>query len=320
VWPPNRDVNMTKTALRLCGRSPAGLSLLVGLSVLTGYPNVVSAQPPPVPPLGVVNNTPDLQRAPVLPTDLSALTPPTTPSSAKNSRIQLFRIQPGFLVDPLGVMDDDPTPTDPSAPASKDDTDWLNVTLGYDNPYFDMRQRGDPGGIGFYRVSSQVQLFDTDRTAFSFGVHAFTPAGLQFNGLADSQGSTVLSPALALYHALDEDTAVQGYVSKNVMVQQSAVNPVDQNVRYGMALQRSLNTVGAEPLKNVYLSVGAVGTVRIADTTLPATRQPAAWEVLPGLHWKVADNCWVSGSYVVPVGNSNNNTPNNWQFTCRFQF
>jgi hypothetical protein len=242
------------------------------------------------------------------------------PTASRTNRIRLFRIEPGFISDPLGVMDDDPTPTDPSGLSTKDaDSDWINVTLGYDNPYFDFRQRGDPGGRGFYRVNTQVQLFDTSRTACSLGLQAYTPAGQQFNGLPDNQGSTVLSPALSLYHALDDDTAVQGYVGKNLLVQPGGAIPIEQKLRYGMAVQHSLSSVGPEPFRNVYLSVGALGQLRIDSST--STGPPVAWEVLPGLHWKVADGCWLSGGLMVPVGPNRAEFGNgNWQFTCQFQF
>ena len=46
-------------------------------------------------------------------------------------------------------------------PSADSGPDWLSVAMGNDNPYFEFRQPGDPGGIGFYKWYSQVQVFDT---------------------------------------------------------------------------------------------------------------------------------------------------------------
>jgi hypothetical protein len=314
---------MTTTANPLLGRPKASLSLFFASLVLASPWHSASAQPPPVPLSGVPSPTPDLQRDPLLPPDVTYGLGGSA-GSPRNNRIRLFRIEPGFLTDPIGVIDDDPPPSGPGIPNSKDsDADWINITLGNDNPYFDFRQRGDPGGLGFYRINTQVQLFDTNRTACSIGFKAFAPAGLESNGLPDNQGNKVIAPALSLYHALDEGTAVQGYVSKNVLVQQGGPAPLQQNLHYGMALQRSLSTMGPETLRNIYLSVGALGQYRFDNTTtnIAATRPPLSWDVLPGLHWKVADNCWVSGGVLLPVGPNRAEFGNgNWQFTCQLQF
>src|SRR5438093_602931 len=79
-----------------------------------------------------------------------------------SQRIRLFRIQPGFVRD-LPWLEDDRPPSDPRLPSpeSDDGPDWISFAAGNDNPYFDFRQRGDPGGVGFARVSSQVQLLET---------------------------------------------------------------------------------------------------------------------------------------------------------------
>ena len=41
--------------------------------------------------------------------------------------------------------------------------------------------------------------------------------------------------------------------------------------------------------------------------------------MLPGLHWKVADNWWMSGGVILPVG-APRSEPGLWQFTCSLQF
>ena len=94
-------------------------------------------------------------------------------ANANNNRFQLFGITPGFLSDPVGLTD----PNDPSTPADDSGPDWLEVTAGNDNPFFDLRSPGDPGGVGFYKLHTQVQLFDSPHTGCTVAVQAVTPAG-----------------------------------------------------------------------------------------------------------------------------------------------
>jgi hypothetical protein len=262
----------------------------------------------------------DFDKQPVLPSglNLGALgTVPVSPASQPH-RIRLFRIQPGFRSDPVGLDDDTNTNTNtpPDLKNTEPDSDWITFSMGNDNPYFDFRQPGDPGGLGFYKVNTQVQLFDTTTTAASVGLQAVAPAGLQFHGLPDKDGPTVVTPALSLFHALGDGTALQGYVGKNIAVANSNAAPLHQSLQYGLAVQRPLDV---EALRNLYLYVGALGQYRLdpRDSSGP----PVVWEVLPGLHWKLADNWWVSGGVLLPVGPTRSDTAGGtWQFTCSFRF
>src|ERR1700722_11149144 len=70
----------------------------------------------------------------------------TTPSDMttprpKTNRIQLFRIVPGFLSDPVGLDSDDPKDTTPD-----NGPNWLQLSVGSYNPYFVFRRPVDPGG------------------------------------------------------------------------------------------------------------------------------------------------------------------------------
>jgi hypothetical protein len=243
----------------------------------------------------------------------------TTPAvPARNNRIRLFRFQPGFIAEPLGLQDDDPQPEPGSLPPSADNgPDWLSVAMGNDNPYFEFRQPGDPGGLGFYRVDTQVQLFDTGKTGCALHLRTVTPAGVQFNGLPD--GPTVVSPSLGVFHSLDDGTALQGFVGKNMpLLHADWQVPIRRTVQYGMAVQRPLAAGGQDELRNVYLSVGALGQAQIDGGSL----RPAPLGVLPGMHWHVSDSCWMSGGVMLPVGPSSviNSSSPQWQFTCSFQF
>jgi len=254
---------------------------------------------------------------PILPPGLNLLGPGAgTPSpSERAGRFRLFRMQPGFLRDPVGLDSDDASPE----PAGSDSVDWVSVAMGNDNPYFDFRKRGDPGGFGYMRVNSQVQLFDTSRTACSIALQAYTPAGLDFDGLPDRMGPTVVMPAFSLFHELEDGTAVHAYVGKNWMVQNPVrTTAISKDVQYGMALQRPLVKNQSDFLGDLYVSVGALGQYR-ADVPV----RNMEWDLLPGLHWKVADNWWVSGGVMVPMNalrTGGVEAVQQWQVTCSVQF
>src|SRR5437588_645244 len=74
----------------------------------------------------------------------------------------------------------------------------------------------------------------------ALGLQAVTPAGLQFAGAQD--GPTVFSPAFALFHALDNGFAVQGFVGKHLQVSSTGYVPVpvQRSLQYGLAIQRPL--------------------------------------------------------------------------------
>jgi hypothetical protein len=226
-------------------------------------------------------------------------------------------MMPGFLSDPVGLDQDDGTsdpltPTDPSP-------DWIGVAMGNDNPFFDIRRPGDPGGVGYYRVHTQVQLFDSPKTGCTFGLQAVTPAGLEADGVAD--GQTVVSPALALFHSLDDGTSFQGFVGKNVNL--SGGQPGDRlrhSWQYGVAVHRPIGTeeVG---FNNIFFFVEALGRYRYdTPATTTISGPPHVLEVLPGLQWKMSDTWWISGGLVLPVNGSTNLNANSWQITCAIQF
>jgi hypothetical protein len=248
---------------------------------------------------------------------LTAPAPAAAPPHA--NRVRLFRFQPGFLTEPLGLEDDDPQPEPGSQPPAADNgPDWVSVSMGNDNPYFEFRQPGDPGGLGFYRVDTQVQLFDTGRTGCALNLRAVTPAGLQYNGLPD--GPTVFSPSLGVFHSLTDGTALQGFVGKNMPVMHADWQvpvPIRRTVQYGMALQRPLLPGGPEELRSVYVSVGALGQAQVDGGSL----RPSPMGVLPGMHWHVSDSCWMSGGVMLPLAPGTRvDTSPQWQLTCSFQF
>ena len=122
---------------------------------------------------------------------------------------------------------------------------------------------------------------------------------------------------MALFHALDDGTAIQGFVGKNVNLTSNWTGQLNQAVQYGMAVQRPILPAGTDGSGNVFVFVEALGRYRYDAATLAGT--PNAVEVLPGLHWQMAPNWWMSGGVVLPMTTAPTSV-NQWQFTCSFQF
>jgi hypothetical protein len=161
--------------------------------------------------------------------------------------------------------------------------------MGLDNPFFDYRWRNDPGGVGFYKLHSQVQLVDQGRTSLCLGLQAVTPAGLEVGGLAD--GPTVFSPALAWFQELGQGAALQGFVAKNFRARSGWTDDLETNIHYGMALQYALPGLAFCPRQSFHLFVEALGRYRYDGETIPG--RSMNWEFIPGIHWRMGEKWWL---------------------------
>ena len=256
----------------------------------------------------------------------TALSESTAASSNRIPRLHLFRIAPGFLADPIGMQDDDfdlpgvahfPGTNAAAATVENAGPEWIQFGMGADNPYFDLRRPGDPGGFGYYRVNSQVTLFDSATTSCSIGVQAVTPTGSQFGGLPN--GPTVFSPSFGVFHAVNDRLALQGFVSKNVPLSNASdigAYPLRRNFQYGLALQHPLLDEGPESLRNLYFSLGALGQFA---STRDSLRWLPNYDLLPGLTWHLNESWWVSSAVLFPLGPART-APGQWQLTCALQF
>lgn len=226
------------------------------------------------------------------------------------ARIRPFWVQPGFLIDTPWLGADDPVPVEPDT-----GPDWVTLSFGNDNPNFAFRRQGDPGGVGFFRVSSQFQLFDSAGTSCALCLNAVSPSGQENDGLPDSKGATVLMPAFSLSHAFDEGTWLLLSVGTNLTLQNPTPQPSRRDWQYGFGVYHSLATDGNGPFRNVYVSVEALGQQR----EMRDVRSPVTWDVLPGLHWKPASNWTLSGAFALPMA-ARSDTPQQWQIICTVQF
>jgi len=206
-------------------------------------------------------------------------------------------MMPGFFADPVGLdSGDDPvTVGDPAASQSgSKDGDGLGriqVLMGNDNPFFDFRWRGDPGGVGFYKMHSQVQLLDSGCTSVCLNCQAVTPAGLEAGGVGD--GPTVVTPALGLFQELGWGTALQGYVGTNLRTAPHVADRLDGGYHCGVSWQCPLpGLVSTDEKTGVYVFMQALGRYRYEGDSQQG--RPAVWEFVPGIHWRIAESCWMS--------------------------
>jgi hypothetical protein len=222
---------------------------------------------------------------------------------------------------PVGLeSDDEAAVNDAEVPGSANDPDCLGdsrlkVAVGTDNPFFDFRKPGDPGGVGYYRLHSQVQLYDNQKSGLSMGFQAVTPAGLEADGVAD--GPTVLSPNFAWFHEMANGTAIGGFVSKNLRANSRWSDNLGRQINCGLALQSPLPGTDSETGRSVHLFLEALGRYRVDGDA--AQRPPLNLDLVPGVHWRLGESSWMSGGILMPIGPLRPD-PRSWQITCSWQF
>ena len=200
------------------------------------------------------------------------------------------------------------------APANAD-ADRFQVAMGYDNPYFDFRRRGAPGGVGYYKVQTQYRFLETGSTGCIMTLQAVRPAGLESNGI--NEGPSYVSPALALFHDLGEGRALHAFVVKDVRANSAWRDGATEGANYGLALQQPLLGPPRDPSKGLFLFIEALGHVGDRD------QEPGAinsWEVVPGLHYRISDAWWVSSGVLLPIGPNRYGTTGQWHFSCSWQY
>jgi hypothetical protein len=302
-----RQPSMTARPSLPCRLGAFGWAVL--LACLTACPVRAQAPPDPLDPLG----------RPLLLHDInlwSAMSE-AAPAASRTPRLRLPRMPLTSLGDPLGLNPDDDPPPDPDAPPAPPEPDLSRVQLsmGADNPFFDFRRHGSPGGAGYYRVNTQLELFDTGTTGCTLTCATVRPAGLDSNGLND--GPSFVSPALSVFHDLGDGTALHGFVGKDVRANSAWRDGVTSgSVQYGVALQQPLSFgTTNDPGKGLFLFVEAQG--RWSDRDPQATR---SWELVPGLHYRLGDNWWMSGGVLLPFGPTRDGSAGQWHLSCRWQY
>jgi hypothetical protein len=233
---------------------------------------------------------------------------PEPPPAGRSARFRMFGMVPGFINDPLGLdSDDDPAmKDDPVARLIPDpgDASGVQISMGNDNPYFDLRLPGDPGGVGFFRLHSQMQLLETGKTSVCLNLQAVTPAGPQYGGA--NEGPTVLTPGVSLFQELGLGAALQGFVGQNIRAVVHPSDPYGRDLQYAMGVQYPLLEFGGSD-RGVYLFLQALGRYYY-ETDRLYNRAPDC-SLIPGVHVRVNEKCWFS------VGAARFRL-----FTCSWQF
>ncbi len=257
------------------------------------------------------------------PTALPALPPMVwgsvlLPPVPRPPPIHLFMMQSPFLDTPVGLDADDDGTDDSSAPDPFDpDVDVMRrvqIALGNDNPFFDFQAPDNPGRVGYYRLHAQYQLVDHASTSVTLGMQAFTPAGLESEGLA--HGPTVFRPNFAWWQDLGNGQGITGFVSKSVLPNNRLFDRLERGYRCGLAWASALTDDDAGTAGSVHFFMEALA--RYQPDTYNGQRPPTL-QVLPGLHWQVNDRCWMSGAVALPIG-PNQADEALWQITCWWKF
>src|SRR5262249_20250125 len=141
-------------------------------------------------------------------------------------------------------------------------------------------------------------LLESSSSGLTLGCQAITPAGLEADGIAD--GPTIFSPSMAWYQELADGTGLHGFVGTRLRANSRWLDNLDRGIQCGLAIHRPLPFTGTDPGKGLFMFVEALGRYRIASdaTAVPGSRL----EILPGLHWQLKDNWWLSGGIIMPVG------------------
>jgi hypothetical protein len=238
----------------------------------------------------------------------AAAADPAAPAP-RTPRIRLPRMPLTSLGDPLGLIDDGTNP-----PTDADvEVIPLQVSMGEDNPFFDFRRRGTPGGVGYYKVHTQWQFFDTGKTDCLFSFQVVRPAGLESNGV--SEGPSFVSPALTVFHDLGDGSALHGFVGTDIRANSTWRDGLGDKIRYGVAVQQPLSTLVTDPGKGLFLFLEAQGNLSDRDQGVSRS-----WELVPGLHYRMSESWWMSGGLLVPVGPTRYGSPGHWHLSCSWQY
>jgi hypothetical protein len=220
----------------------------------------------------------------------------------------------GVSTDVLGMnadADDHAYAPDPNSTDSKQ----VQVALGSDNPYFDFRRPGDRGGIGFYRLHSQVVLTDSRVTGLAMGLQAVAPAGWEAGGI--EHGPTVVSPNFAWFYELGGGAALRAFVGKSVFMHANWSDDLGRNVRYGVALQSPFPGLDARSSPTTHVFVEALGRNRYDGDPTPSSSSDV--EIIPGVQWRWRDTTWLSSGVLMPIDGWSP-ARLSWQVTCSWQY
>jgi hypothetical protein len=207
---------------------------------------------------------------------------PAATSLANRARIPLYRMMPGFLSDPANFARRD------DAGDSQSNADGFLVNISDDNPFFDPRGPADPGGAGYYRLFSQMQVLDTGSTSVCLGLKAWTPAGVENGGVGE--GHTYFAPGLGIFQDLGNGSGLHGFVGEHFCADARNANR-QAAVQYGMAMHCPVPGLVESTTNGVYVYVQALGRYGYPNYS---DGREMEMELVPGVHWRINENLWMS--------------------------
>src|SRR5207248_3512802 len=123
-----------------------------------------------------------------------------------------------------------------------------------------------------------------------------TPAGIDVGGF--EHGTTVLCPHLAWFYDIGGGTAIQGFVAKSVYAHSNWSDAPGRSIRYGIAVQRPLPGLEADPFPRAHFFVEALGRNRFDGES--SQNSPADFDLVPGVHWRLRETSWISSGVLMP--------------------
>jgi hypothetical protein len=94
------------------------------------------------------------------------------------------------------------------------------------------------------------------------------------------------------FQELGGGAALQGFVSKHIRTGGNWGDQLESNFNCGMALECAIPWLSADANHGCHFFVEALGKYRPGG---PDVAGPAmSWEVIPGIHWRMGENWWVS--------------------------
>jgi hypothetical protein len=165
-------------------------------------------------------------------------------------------------------------------------------------------------------VHTQYQVIGDRFTSMCLGVQAFMPAGLENDGLAG--GPTILGPHVSLFHEWDSGLAVQGFIGKMLPARPGwAENFWKRSVHCGVGVQSPFPWLSGCSGPGIQWFVEALGSVQRMPRS---AAQPSPFlGIIPGVHWRIRDNWWMSSGVVLPVGTLYHES-GKMQITCSWRF
>jgi hypothetical protein len=235
---------------------------------------------------------------------------------AHRPRPWLFQMPARSLDDRVWFSSED----DP--PGSSEDVDGderFQLWVGWDNPFFDFKQAGDPGGVGYEKLYAQYLLADYGVGSCLLNCQATEPAGIQFGGMPEfgkGHAPTVIRPSFSWFHDLVGGVSLQSFVGTGMRANLGSMENLNRNVQYGMALQSPL-PVGVDS-RQFFMFVEALGRARPENINGQAA-PPGGWELLPGMAWQTSQRCWITGGLMMPFGVPRAEM-GQWHVTCSWNF